>query len=99
MTLPVGTLVLAGPGLGRIHRVGNIKPGCAGYWVSSPPTDPGQDWQHPQFTQHVRPAVVGETVCPNPWFTQCVCRCWCGLMHLAPEQMTWLDRAPKLEVA
>ena len=95
----VGTLVLAGAGIGRIHKVGNLKPGCPGYWVSSRPTDPGQDWAYPQFTQHVRPAIVGGTVCVNPWFTHCVCRCWCGLAHVTREQMAWLPVTGRQSVA
>jgi hypothetical protein len=91
--LPVGTLVIAGSGIGRIHKVGSIVPGCPGYWVMAPTGDPGQDWAHPSFTQTVRPAVVGETVCVNPSFRECLCRCWCGLTHVTREQMAWLPTA------
>jgi hypothetical protein len=92
-TLADGTLVVTARGrIGRIHKSGNIKPGCPGYWVIDQTGDPGQDWGYPTFTQTVTPAVVGETVCPNPRFPVCVCMCWCGLAHVTREQMTWLPR-------
>jgi hypothetical protein len=90
---PDGTLVVVRNGIGRIHKSGDVKPGCFGYWVISPTGDPGQDWAPPTFTQHVRPAVVGETVCLNPRFHDCLCRCWCGLTHVTREEMAWLPKA------
>jgi hypothetical protein len=83
--LPDGTLVLARNGIGRIHKSGNLKPGCSGYWVIDSTGDPGQDWSRPTFTQHVTPAVIGETVCPHRRFTHD-----CGLTHVTAEQLAWL---------
>jgi hypothetical protein len=73
--------------LGRIHKSGNITSGCFGYWVIDSTGDPGQDHSPPQFTQTVRAAVVGETVCPHPRLTHD-----CGLAHVTAEQLTWLPR-------
>jgi hypothetical protein len=89
---PDGMLVLVRNGIGRIHKSGNLKPGCFGYWVIDRTGDSGQDWGFPAFTQHVTPAVVGATVCVNPRFPTCKCMCWCGLTHVSREEMAWLPR-------
>lgn len=86
-TLPDGTLVIVRNGIGRIHKSGKLKSGCFGYWVIDQTGDYGQDWALPHFAQTVRPAVIGETVCPQPRFTHD-----CGLTHVTVEQLGWLPR-------
>lgn len=73
-----GTAVIVGGRLCTIHRSGQLH-GAAGHWVMSPTGDPGTDRYvtYPVFAPDwcVTLAVVGRTVCPQPWPHNC------GLVH------------------
>ncbi|HKT03052.1 MAG TPA: hypothetical protein VJT31_26280 [Rugosimonospora sp.] len=83
---PVGTVVLAGDGLGRIvrHRTrGNAR----GADVQSAEYNAGLYTQfHPDWT--IRPAVVGVTVCDQPRGEHV-----CGLHHAGREDLAHLPRS------
>lgn len=87
---PDGTLVLDGSRLGRVVRAAKAG-GAPGYLVSIERLAPG-DGYLPHWTppSAIRLPVIGETVCPNPAFPLCICRCWCGLVHLPLDQLAQL---------
>lgn len=81
----VGTVVLAGNGLGRIVRHRRLG-GATGADVQSTEYNAGlytqfqQDWT-------IRPAVVGVTVCVQPRGEH-----FCGLHHVSREDLARLPR-------
>lgn len=81
-----GTLVLSGGALGRVTRVGK-QAGAEGAWISSTTGDPGSTTSYPTFSPDfcIKPAVIGESVCPKPRFA-----CYCGLTHLPADQLAWV---------
>lgn len=90
---PVGTVVLAGfrngpAGLGQITRVGRHG-GAPGAWVAAATGDPNTTVGYPTFTPDwcIKPAVVGVTVCEQPYGTH-----WCGLAHVTREELATLPR-------
>lgn len=89
-TLTEGTLILNGRnGLGRVIRASR-NGGAAGYDVLAATGDPGSRGGATVFSPDwcTKPAVIGDTVCPEPWG-----ECWCGLSHFTPEVLSWLPKA------
>lgn len=79
MTLTVGTTVVIGrTRIGTITRVGR-NGGAPGYWIAAATGDPGARGGLSSFAaEHsVRPAIVGDNVCPTPRGG-----CFCGSAHV-----------------
>lgn len=88
--LSAGTLLISlnGPRLARVERAGRIN-GASGYFVSDWTGDPETDYSIPIFCPDYiaerRVAIIGKTVCPEPYGTH-----WCGLRHLIPGELAYL---------
>lgn len=74
-------LVTAVGGLSRIVRAKRLHR-ADGYDVQD-----GGPYTHWLADWCAHPAVIGVTVCPQPYGTH-----WCGLTHVTADQLTWLPR-------
>lgn len=88
MSHDVGDLVIIGRRLVRVTRTGR-QAGVDGVWAVVPTGDPNSTAQYATFTATycVKPAVIGETVCPYPAPHDC------GAVHLPAWQLEALREA------
>lgn len=94
-----GQAVLAVNGLGYVTRSGVGPGGAYGHWIVDRTGDPGAGQSLPTFAPDhiVKPAVVGETVCPRTNHLCPYCElphiCGCGLRHFPARVLRELPRA------
>lgn len=86
MKITEGMLVVAGNGIGRVHRVGK-RARANGAWIFASTGDGASMVRYPSFAPDwcITPAVIGKTVCATPRYG-----CFCGLTHVSAEELRWL---------